>query len=423
MVSGLALFSPVRSSGEAPGPSPSSTESMVERRPVLMGTTARIVVVGPTRQEALATTVSIEETLRSAEDELSTWKSGTALDRLNHTPVGQAVELSDRVDEELERALACAATTHGAFDPTVGALTHAWDLRGTGRRPGFEELEDARRRTGWRFLARQGDAWRRHRDLVVDEGGFGKGAALDRVGSWLAESTPRRVLVDLGGQILVVDTQTETTQTETTQTAAAPWQVAVADPDDRSLPVLYLSLPHGSVATSGNSERATGTAEDPIGHLLDPRSGKPATDFGSVTVWAPTALEADCLATGLFVAGPEAALAFAESCPHVEVLVIERQGRGLIARASAGLRQHIEDVSPRISLRFETSCETENDSMLDCEGPGSPKIPAGTGQSSGALPDNPPDAIPPRSEADIRWSDRSLAFRPLQGIRRGGGYP
>ena len=89
----------------------------------------------------------------------------------------------------------------------------------------------------------------------------------------------------------------------------------LADPRDRQRAVARIEIPSGSVATSGNSERGVVVDGRRIGHLLDPRTGRPAPDFGSLTVWAPTALEADCLATGLYVLGPEAALAWAERHP------------------------------------------------------------------------------------------------------------
>lgn len=326
----------------ASSPTPlDSREHTVERRPMLMGTVTRLVVTGPTREEALATTVAIERILRSAEDELSTWTAGTELDRLNRTPLGQGVELSPELDGELLRALDCADATHGAFDPTVGALTEAWDLRGRGRHPLEEELENARRRTGWHLLGYKNGVWTRLHDVVIDEGGFGKGAALDRVQSWMRRSPEQRALIDLGGQLLLIDSTAD----------PSPWLIDVADPDDRSLPILRFSVLSGSVATSANSERALGTTNGTIGHLLDPRSGRPASDFGSVTVWAPTALEADCLATGLFVAGPDAALEYAGNHPGIEVVVIERLDRLLSARASAGLLERIDVVSNRISLR------------------------------------------------------------------------
>ncbi len=331
-----------------PTADPPALDAEVERHSILMGTVARLVVVGESREQSLQATRDIEDVLREAEDELSTWRKGTDLDRLNRAPVGSSVTVSPELDAELSRALACAELTRGAFDPTLGALIQAWDLRGDGRRPSPGELDEALRLTGSHWLERVEAGWLRRQNVIVDEGGFGKGAALDRLRRHLADGPPRRVLVDLGGQMLLSDPRPD----------AVPWSIAVADPDDRSTPVLLLSLPDGSVATSSNSERSVSAtiSADPkspaekIGHLLDPRTGRPARDFGSMTVWAPTGLEADCLATGLFVAGPEAALELARERDGIEVVVIERTADRLHVSVSDGMRGRVEVISDRVSL-------------------------------------------------------------------------
>ena len=326
----------------------------IERRPFLMGTVARLVVGAESRERALEISGQVETLLREAEADLSTWQTETELARFNHSPVGQPVRLSSHLDRELERALECAHLTEGAFDPAMGALSQAWDLRGEGRIPQDDELRQALKNTGHPHLERgsssDGQAsWTRHREVIVDEGGFGKGAALDRVRLDLEQTIQDDgyVLVDLGGQILFHGTQEITDS----------WPVAVADPDDRHASVLMLSLPGGSVATSANSERA--------GHLIDPRTGRPADDFGSITVWTSSGLEADCLATGLFVAGPETALQLANAHDGVEVVVIERSSDNtLIARVSNGMRDRVEVISDRLSLLGDNTPKKTSDSHI-----------------------------------------------------------
>ena len=51
-----------------------------------------------------------------------------------------------------------------------------------------------------------------------------------------------------------------------------------------------------------------------MSHTLDPRTGRPvANDVASVTVLAPTCMEADALSTVLTVLGPDDGIAFAEA--------------------------------------------------------------------------------------------------------------
>jgi len=90
------------------------------------------------------------------------------------------------------------------------------------------------------------------------------------------------------------------------------WPVALAHPRDRERPWLEVAIAEGSLATSGGSERDLSAAGTRIGHILDPRTGRPAAYTGSVTVWHRRGLIADILSTALYVMGPEQGLAFAE---------------------------------------------------------------------------------------------------------------
>ena len=74
-----------------------------------------------------------------------------------------------------------------------------------------------------------------------------------------------------------------------------------------------MSLASGSLATSGGSVRDVEVGERTIGHILDPRSGRPVSRAESVTVWHPRALVADVLSTALYVMGVDEGLAWAEA--------------------------------------------------------------------------------------------------------------
>jgi thiamine biosynthesis lipoprotein ApbE len=65
-----------------------------------------------------------------------------------------------------------------------------------------------------------------------------------------------------------------------------------------------LPLRDASLSTSSNAERQRLVDGRPAGHILDPRTGAFAAFRGSVTVLAPTGVDADALSTALFVDGP-----------------------------------------------------------------------------------------------------------------------
>lgn len=309
--------------------------AVVERRLGVMGTSLEVTIEAASRRAGLAASERAVRALEDAEARLSTWRGDTELARLNQAPVGVARTLSPALAHDLGAARGCWEETDGAFNPAVGALVEAWDLRGKGRIPSPAERREAVAAGRLETLRLDGrTAVRESAGLVLEEGGFGKGAGLaDALAALAGDPQIVRASLNLGGQLAVLDRGT-----------GERWDVPVADPERRDRAVVSLSIDRGSVSTSGQSERP--------GHLLDPRTGDPAPDFGSVTVWAEDPLRADCLSTGFYVMGPERALAWAAAHPGVEVLVLRREGRTLKALASPGLKGNLERLTSEVVIEF-----------------------------------------------------------------------
>jgi len=315
-------------------------EARVERQLAAMGTALAVEVEGAERALALRASEAAVRAIEAAEERLSTWNETSELARLNRAPLGAWQPLSVELEADLAAARALALETGGAFDPGLGALVAAWGLRTGGRQPGSEELAAALAEGGIAAFEFAPGRARRLRTLAaIEEGGFGKGLALDQAGAAARAAGATGFLLDLGGQVLVH--------------GARPRELLLADPRERARPVLALTLQAGSLATSGNGERGITVAGERRGHLLDPRSGAPAPDFGSLSVLAPDATRADGLSTGLYVQGPEAALRHAARYPELAVIVLQSDARGLHARLSPSLRGRVRALDPSLALVFE----------------------------------------------------------------------
>ncbi len=358
----LGVAGPVAAQAGGSEGAQAAATATVERTLYLMGTRAELRVEATDRAAALAASEAAVQALEASEARLSTWAApapgGPAgeLARLNRAPVGEPIALSPRLADELRRAEDCRRATGGAFDPGVGALVAAWGLRDGGRVPTTAEISRALEADGGDLeldsTPRGVVAVRRAGGLVLDEGAWGKGAGLDSALAALdADPTVLAADLDLGGQVAVLRRSSGAGATASTGPPSRAADLAdlavlavldLADPRDRERVVARIEIPSGSVATSGNSERGLVVDGRRIGHLLDPRTGRPAPDFGSLTVWAPTALEADCLATGLYVLGPDAALAWAEAHPGIEVVVARAEGDGVILEATPGIEPKLE---------------------------------------------------------------------------------
>ena len=327
----------------ANGPASVAGPARVERRVAVMGTWLdEAVEHDGGRPAALRASEAALRALAEVEARLSTWDPGSELSRLNATPVGEPFAMSPALASDLRRARELWLATGGAFDPGLGALVEAWGLRTGGRVPTAAEVADARAGGGFESIELAGNVARRTHALAwIEEGGFGKGIGLDAALATLRESGVRSAVLDLGGQVSVL--------------GSAPVERRLSDPRDRERPVLAITLGPGSLSTTGNSERGFTADGERYGHVLDPRTGEPAPDFGSLTVSAPDALTADALSTGLYVLGPEGAFRWLAAQPGertVELIVLEPRGDGLLCTASAGWRERLRALVPDLELRF-----------------------------------------------------------------------
>ena len=294
---------------------------LVERTVYLMGTLARFVAEATDRETGLQRLERMVQVVEATEAELSTWRADSVLSRLNRQAVGVPRRVPEATCDLLDRLAIWHAATGGTFDPAVGSLVDAWGLRGSVPSPGGSRPAEAV--TGFHHLDldRAACTVARRAPVTLDAGAFGKGEALDRVrradpgaeGAWL---------IDFGGQVAVSG-----------PAADGPWPVDVAHPERRAEPAARLHLAGGSLATSGPSDRDLRLDDGRrIGHILDPRSGRPVARSGSVTVWHEQAFVADVLSTALYVMGADAGLAWARARGHAAAFLIADEGSGRVRR-------------------------------------------------------------------------------------------
>ncbi len=329
---GLAMCAPAVALA-APG-------ERVERRVAAMGTGLVIEVEAESRAAALSASEAALRAIEQVEARLSTWRAESELAQLNAAPVGEVIAASPALRADLELCQRWSRATSGAFDANVGALVAAWGLRGAGRIPTADELARARAAGDFAqgFALVDRGVVRLREGARIEEGAFGKGVGLDAALEALRARRVTHATLDLGGQVARLGER------------AVRW--SVAHPDRREHAVLAWDFARGSIASSGNSERARVVDGRRIGHLLDPRSGEPAADLGSVSVWAERAADADVLSTALFVMGPRAAREFAASRTDFALVWIERTQSGLVAHASERLRDALVVLDDALRLEF-----------------------------------------------------------------------
>lgn len=286
----------------------------IEREVYLMGTILKISSYAQDRQRGIREMEAAVRVIEQAETELSTWRPESELSRLNAQPAGIPFSLSPSTCLLMEKLDRWVRITHGAFDPSVGKLIHVWGIQGEMRIPDPAEIDAALAETGFvhLHLDREECTVTKGKAVVLDAGAFGKGEALDRVLLLAAKQGFDPMVLNFGGQVAVWK---------------MPAVIEIANPLTRALPSgNFLRIPYGSISTSGQSEQQKTVQGKMIGHILNPETGMPAPDFGSVTVWNRSAFDADVLSTALYVMGPKRGLVWATG-NRIKACFVEKLGR------------------------------------------------------------------------------------------------
>jgi thiamine biosynthesis lipoprotein len=307
-----------------------------------MGTFLQISVAASNAAEGASAIEAAFAEVRRMEAVLSSWRDDSQLGRLNAAVPGTPVAVSPELFALLEETRRWSRLSGGAFDPAVGALIDAWDLRGSGRRPSEQELRHALKSSGqtaFDFDRESVTISRRMVDGWMTAGGFGKGAALRSATRALRQRGIESALLDFGGQL----------ESFGSPTGEQGRRVGVAHPAHRFETVAVLRLGDQSTATSAASERFIEIDGERYGHILDPRTGQPVPAWGSVTVVASDAMVADLLSTAFFVMGPEDGLKWAVTFDDVGVLFLVKDGDPLTATWNRAMESWLEDLEGTVS--------------------------------------------------------------------------
>jgi thiamine biosynthesis lipoprotein len=231
---------------------------------------------------------------------------------------------SPQLLEVVSLALTCHEQTGGLFDPSVlpdlrrAGYTRSMELI---RQEGAEESPEPgtpRERIPFSDIEvrPEGGLIRLPRGMSLDLGGIAKG--------WIAEGAARLLssyvpacAVDAGGDMFLAGLPE----------GELSWSVEIEDPRNPLATLTTLEVGPGAVATSSVVKRAWSQGGRQRHHLIDPRTGEPATtDWLSVTVVAPHAHVAEVFAKALLIAGPGEAGKIASGNAQIAYLAASTEG-------------------------------------------------------------------------------------------------
>lgn len=282
-----------------------------------IGTDIRLAVADPAVLNAAKATV--DTVLERLDEVASRFRADSELSRLNALAGdGGRFLLSAELREQVQASLAGARWSGGLLDPTVGdalvAAGYDRDLDALAE----DDPRPARPGTvaGWRSVHLDGALLELDTGLRLDLGSTAKALGADQAAEAVAARCGCACLVAFGGDLAVASAGTTS------------WPVLVAEPAGAkpSAGDQLVFVGRGGVATSSTTRRRWRRAGVVQHHLIDPSTGAPVdSPYRTVSVAAPTCLEANIASTAALVAGSEAPSLLGRS--GLPGRLVDRRGR------------------------------------------------------------------------------------------------
>ena len=270
---------------------------LVRRARPLMGTLVGVAVRGHDRDAIEQAIRGVFAEIERLEGILSEWRPDSAVSRVNQSAGRASVRVPVELIEVMEVACDVSRVSDGAFDTTWASLSQFWKLDDPSfRPPAVDVVAAARTFVDYRDVDLDVEAqtlFLRRRGMRLGLGGIAKAYIAERTADLAVASGVRDILIDAGGDVVARGRHGE-----------RPWAVGVRDPRSAARLLATIDLNDEVISTSGDYERFIEVDGHRYHHLLDPRTGYPASASRSATVIAPDGALAEALSTALFVLGP-----------------------------------------------------------------------------------------------------------------------
>lgn len=298
-------------------------EHSITQTRLQMGTLVTLTAVHPSRMKA-------EEALGRAFEEIdrlslifSRYDSSTPVSVLNRD--GRVSGINPELVEVMNRAVRFGSLTDNAFNitvkPVVDLFRQKQNLKGT-MQLSEDEFSQALSLVDAKGVSLGRDSIRLQREgMGITLDGIAKGYIVDKASAVLSAYGVNRHMINAGGDI----------RTSGGKADGKPWVVAIQDPAKKRNYPATIAMRDGAIATSGGYE-VFYDRQRMYSHLVTPQTGNSPHSVLSVSVTAPTVMEADTLATAVYIMQARKGLQFIDSLTNRECLVLGRNGAAYASR-------------------------------------------------------------------------------------------
>ena len=287
------------------------TKEQIAFNGLTMGTTYSVKVIPADSSPAIAANVlkeKVDSVLIVVNNQMSTYIPESEISQFNELDKTEWIDISEDFAFVLDESIKICKLTGNSLEITIGPVVNLWGF-GPEQRPhtipSDDEIKNRMQFVGVDNLEVRLNPPAVKKDipnLKIDLSSTAKGFGVDKVFDLLTELGYKNVMVEIGGEVRASGKNQKNEL----------WKIGISTPDQSGGIEKVVPLSNIAMATSGDYWNYF--EEDGIrySHTIDPLIGRPITHkLASVTVFNSTCMQADGLATGIFVMGPEKGYNFA----------------------------------------------------------------------------------------------------------------
>lgn len=252
---------------------------------------------------------------------ISSWDANSQTSEINRNAGIKPVKVDDELFQLIKRALKISKLTNGAFDISYASMDKIWFFDGSmTEMPSVEDIKKSVEKVGYQNIILDElnqSVFLKFEGMKIGFGAIGKGYAADKAKILLQEKGVTSGIINASGDL----------NTWGKQPNEKDWLVAIVNPLNKEKVFSWMPVYNSAVVTSGNYEKYVKFNNVLYTHIIDPRTGYPATGILSVTIFTKTAELADALATSIFVMGVDTGLDFVNQLNGVDCIIIDENSK------------------------------------------------------------------------------------------------
>jgi thiamine biosynthesis lipoprotein len=295
-------------------------QQIYHKKAKLMGSRFDITVVEKDSVTAYKYIDTAITEIKRIEKIISSWDAHSETSKINTNAGIKPVKVSKELFDLIERSLAISKLTDGAFDISYASMDRIWKFDGSmTEMPSKESMKKSVENVGYKHIIlnkKQQTVFLCNAGMKIGFGGIGKGYAADKT---------KKLLISKGVQAGIINASGDM-NTWKKQPDVKDWTVAITNPMDKHKAFAILPITNGAVVTSGDYEKFVIFDNVRYSHIINPKTGYPASGIISATVFSLSAELADALATSIFVMGIDVGINRINQIPNVDCIIIDDNG-------------------------------------------------------------------------------------------------